>query len=76
MDSLLRTDNEAAETYEKYVNPIYRICFSFMKNPADAEDMVRETFIKLIIKSLNSIPNNIKRRVAYRHLVKSLQGRS
>lgn len=45
MDSLLRTDNEAAETYEKYVNPIYRICFSFMKNPADAEDMVRETFI-------------------------------
>lgn len=50
MDSLLRTDNEAAETYEKYVNPIYRICFSFMKNPSDAEDMVQETFIKLINK--------------------------
>lgn len=34
------------QTYEAYVNDIYRLCFSFMKNHMDAEDIVHETFLK------------------------------
>ena len=35
-----------ANVYEMYVNDIYRLCFSFMKNHMDAEDAVQETFLK------------------------------
>ena len=42
------TDKEAdfANIYKKYVDDIYRLCFSFMKNQMDAEDAVQETFLK------------------------------
>lgn len=48
MPSLLRTDKEIMEIYNRQVDSIYRICFSFMKNIPDTEDMVQETFLKLI----------------------------
>ena len=48
MPSLLRTDKEIMEIYERHVDTVYRICFSFMKSTAETEDMVQETFIKLI----------------------------
>ena len=32
--------------YETYIRDIYRLCFSFMKNHMDAEDVVQETFLK------------------------------
>lgn len=35
-----------ANDYDLYVNEIYRLCFSFMKNHMDAEDAVQETFLK------------------------------
>ena len=35
-----------ARIYDLYVNDIYKLCFSFMKNHMDAEDAVQETFIK------------------------------
>jgi RNA polymerase sigma-70 factor (ECF subfamily) len=34
--------------YEKYVDTVYRICFSYMKNKTDTEDAVQETFLKLL----------------------------
>lgn len=42
------TDKECdfAMDYETYVNDIYRLCISFMKNHMDAEDAVQETFLK------------------------------
>lgn len=42
------TDKESdfANVYESYVNDIYKLCFSFMKNSMDAEDAVQETFLK------------------------------
>ena len=49
--SLLRTDNEITEIYERQKNTIYRVCFSFLKNKADTEDAVQETFFRLITKS-------------------------
>lgn len=49
-NSLLRTDKEIAEIYERHRLTIYRVCFAFMKNPADTEDAVQDTFIRLIRK--------------------------
>ena len=46
--SLLRTDKEIAEIYQRQVKTVYRICFAYMKNPADAEDAVSETFYRMI----------------------------
>ncbi len=48
MDSSLYADGEIAKIYNRQYLTVYRICFSFMKNSEDAEDMVQETFIKLI----------------------------
>lgn len=48
MASLLRTDEEIMEIYNRHVDTVYRICFSFMKNKPETEDMVQETFLRLI----------------------------
>lgn len=48
MASLLRTDKEITEIYHRNVDTVYRICYSFMKNKTEAEDMVQETFLRLI----------------------------
>ena len=42
MASSLRTDEEITAIYYRHVDTVYRICFSFMKNEADTEDMVQE----------------------------------
>ena len=46
--SLLRTDKEIAELYERHLTTVYRVCFAYMKNAADTEDIVQDTFVKLI----------------------------
>ena len=48
MASSLRTDEEFVEIYNRHVDTVYRVCFSFMKDAADTEDMVQEAFLKLI----------------------------
>ncbi|MCL2678301.1 MAG: RNA polymerase sigma factor [Clostridiales bacterium] len=48
--SLHRTYEEVAGLYERHVQTIYRVCFAYMKNAADTEDMVQETFVRLINK--------------------------
>lgn len=45
---LLRTDKEITELYKRHVKTVYRVCFVYMKNAADTEDIVQETFYKLI----------------------------
>ena len=45
---LLRTEKEVGEIYNRHVNSIYRICFTYMKNKADTEDAVQNTFVKLL----------------------------
>lgn len=42
--------NWITEKVEKYSDLLLRIAFSYMKNIHDAEDMVQETFVKLIQK--------------------------
>ena len=46
--SLLRTDREVAGIYERHRDTVYRVCFAYMKNPADTEDAVQEAFFRLI----------------------------
>ena len=48
MPALQRTGKEITEIYNRQVDTVYRICFSFMKNAADTEDMVQETFLRLL----------------------------
>ncbi len=46
--SLLRTDKEIADIYERHKDMIYRICFAYMKNVMDTEDVTQNTFYNLI----------------------------
>ena len=43
-----RTNQEIAEIYSRQVNTVYGLCLSIMGNPADAEDAVQLTFMKLM----------------------------
>jgi RNA polymerase sigma-70 factor (ECF subfamily) len=46
--ALLRTDSEMAAIYARHKGMLYCVCMTYMKNPADAEDAVQETFFRLI----------------------------
>lgn len=37
--------------YRQHIDAVYRVCYGFMKNNADAEDAAQETFLKLLQKS-------------------------
>ena len=55
MPALQRTGKDIAEIYNRQVNTVYRICFSFMKNTADTEDMVQETFLRLLSSGIGFV---------------------
>jgi len=46
--SLLRTDEELSQIYYRHVKTVYRVCYLYMKNQYDAEDMVQKAFIRLM----------------------------
>lgn len=46
MDSVGTGEDTFTDNYYKYVDDIYRLCYSFMKNRMDAEDATQETFMK------------------------------
>lgn len=47
-ESLYGADKERGfkRIYDLYADNVYRLCFSYMKNKMDAEDIMQETFIK------------------------------
>jgi len=47
-DSLLRTDKEFLELYERNVKRIYRICLMQLKSVEEAEDAVQTVFLKYL----------------------------
>lgn len=47
-NSLLRTDKELAELYQRHVDLVYRQCYLYLKNTVDAEDAVQSVFLKLV----------------------------
>lgn len=48
MPALLRSNQEILEIYDRQVDTVYRVCFAYMKNAPEAEDMTQETFLRLI----------------------------
>lgn len=42
------SQQEFVEVYYRHVDTVYRVCYSFMKNKSDTEDMVQETFLRLV----------------------------
>lgn len=46
--SLLRTDEDISAIYYRHVDMLYRVCFAYMKNVPDTEEVVQDTFIKLL----------------------------
>lgn len=47
-NSLLRASEVVSEIYDRHVNTVYRVCIMYMKNRHDTEDMVQNTFIRLM----------------------------
>ena len=45
-EDLQMTSKDITDLYEQYADMVYRICFMFLKNPADTEDAVQTVFIK------------------------------
>lgn len=41
------------EIYRRHVRTVYRLCFSYMKNAADSEDIVSDVFAKLLKMGTN-----------------------
>ena len=48
MPSLMRANQNFQNIYDRQVDTVYQVCYSFMKNHADAEDLTQETFLKLL----------------------------
>src|SRR5690554_2801137 len=46
--SLLRSEEELTQLYYRHLNTVYRVCYLYMKNKQDTEDMVQKTFIRLM----------------------------
>lgn len=42
-----RTKDDLYLLYQRHVKTVYRVCYLYMKNPQDTEDMVQSTFLKL-----------------------------
>lgn len=47
------SDKEFLFVYNRYVDMIYRLCFSFLKNKEDTEDAVQSVFIKYLKRHRN-----------------------
>lgn len=47
-NSLLRTEKELAEMYQRNVNRVYKLGYIYLKNAADAEDVVQSVFLNLL----------------------------
>lgn len=41
------TEKEFCMYAEKYIDTVYRVAFSMLKNPQDADDITQDTFLKL-----------------------------
>lgn len=50
--SLLRTDEEMTEVYNRYVDTIYRIALMILKDVSRAEDVTQTVFIRLMMSGL------------------------
>lgn len=50
MNESLRTDDLVIEAIDKYSETLVRVSYTYLKNIADAEDVVQDVFLKLVEK--------------------------
>lgn len=50
-NSWLRTNKELEEVYGRHVEAVYRVCWFFLRNPADTEDAVQTVFLRFLEKA-------------------------
>jgi RNA polymerase sigma-70 factor (ECF subfamily) len=50
LEESLNQDNFILSAVEKYSGMLVRLCFSYMKNMSDAEDLTQDIFLKLLHK--------------------------
>lgn len=43
-----KREQDILAIYDRQVDTVYRVCYGFMKNKGEAEDMTQETFLKLM----------------------------
>jgi RNA polymerase sigma-70 factor (ECF subfamily) len=48
MSSVKGTDEYIAETVEKYSDTLLRLCYTYVKNSSDAEDITQDVFLSLL----------------------------
>lgn len=51
--SLLRTDRELTDLYERHIDTVYRICYTLLRSAPDAEDAAQSVFVKLMETDLS-----------------------
>ncbi|MCI6379491.1 MULTISPECIES: RNA polymerase sigma factor [Faecalicoccus] len=44
----MRSEREVSQAIDKYVNLITRICFLYLKNEADTQDVLQSVFLKYL----------------------------
>lgn len=48
MPNVMDSRQEFDLIYDRNVDTVYRVCYSFMKNKSDAEDMTQEAFLRML----------------------------
>ena len=48
MPNVMYSQQTFTQVYDRNVDTVYRVCYSFMKNKSDAEDMTQEAFLRLL----------------------------
>ena len=43
----MRTAEEITALYERHADTVWRVCYAFMRNHHDAQDLLQETFVRL-----------------------------
>lgn len=46
--SLLRTDKELTDLYERHIDTVYRLCYTLLHSAPEAEDAAQTVFVKLM----------------------------
>ena len=63
MNKLLTDDDLFESVYKRNVDTVYKVCYIFLKNKSDAEDLTQNTFIKYL--KYNPEFSNLKHEKAW-----------
>ena len=61
MERFIRCDEDIENTIEKYADLIYRTSFLMLRNKADVDDIIQDTFYKYMITDVTFNDENHKR---------------